>query len=258
MTAVGREVGIARVAPDAIQEWDSATGEPIAPAINLPRSVAHALLVPSGLEWNLRPGAEYPLHIADSRPIDDLIGMSRLLTQRGVDEIGGVKAVPPEEIATLFLRLAPEYPLDFPGRSRDPGARRDEILASLRATASRADETLPFKLDYLNWLIAAGESDATLFTQRGEILVRLGRESEAEADFSKALEQGATADVWERRGGAHADRGDPEIAIGDLSRLIDSKPPDEILWKAFVGRAIARRVVMSGISLARTYSRPSP
>jgi len=240
LTAVGREVGAARVEPDVIQEWDAATGEAIAPAVVLPRNVAHALLIPFGLEWALKPGADYPLRVADSRPLDDLIGMSRLMTLRSIDEMCGIAAIDPEEVCKLWLHLVSDYPADFPGWEGDKHVRRKLILESFQRTVGNAGDAPSVALDYLTWLIAAGKRDATLLAHRGALLARAGRDAEAEADFAKALELGATVAVWNRRGGVHADRGDPEIAIADFTNLIDSGPAKEILWRALLGRATAR------------------
>jgi WD40 repeat protein/tRNA A-37 threonylcarbamoyl transferase component Bud32/tetratricopeptide (TPR) repeat protein len=241
VTLVGRELGAARVEPDVVQEWDAATGEAIAPAVVLPHNVAHALLVPCGLGWAKKPGAGYPLRAPDSRPTDDLIGMSRLMTLRGIDDTGGIKVVETGEVFDLWLRLVSEYPADFPGWEGDKAARRAQILETLRRTVANSNEAPSVALDYLTWLFAAGERDAKLFAHRGAILARAGRDAEAEADFAKALELGATVEVWNRRGGVHTDRGDPEIAIADFSRVIDSSPAKGILlWRALVYRAMAR------------------
>jgi tetratricopeptide (TPR) repeat protein/tRNA A-37 threonylcarbamoyl transferase component Bud32 len=82
-----------------------------------------------------------------------------------------------------------------------------------------------------------GEEKADIFRSRGRARMKLGKYPEAAEDFTRALERGATADLYQSLGWAHLLSDAAKLAVRDFSRAIEMIPTSPGAW---IGRGVAQ------------------
>jgi tetratricopeptide (TPR) repeat protein len=128
----------------------------------------------------------------DDRPVEDLVLQAQLLAARRVDTTGNHTPLPARDLLAGWQTLKAKYPDSF-------ATRPTEVLAWHQQQAedcSAVGDWRPLTW-HLNRLLETAPERATLRSQRGGAMARLGRWPEAAADFTRAIELGAEGtDVW--------------------------------------------------------------
>jgi tetratricopeptide (TPR) repeat protein len=106
-------------------------------------------------------------------------------------------------------------------------ARRHHLHSQAQEAVTAYDQAL-----------AQGSANASVYRDRGEALLQLGRYDDALADFAKARQLAPDqplnelrARALEARGEAHADAGRLAEAAADFAAVMDLGEPDQTLWE---------------------------
>jgi WD40 repeat protein/tetratricopeptide (TPR) repeat protein len=203
-----------------IQEWDAATGEPVTP----PRSWRGGLLrrIPADLEW--RPAEATLEAAAATRPVDELLMTTRLLALRKVDERGGLLNLSRVEADRFWEQLSTKYPSDF-FRSKKAEMVRQSInrrAAEAKVAAeAEAAARVPDAIAAIGRLIEL-EDEPALRLRRANLFARQRQWADADADFDRAEALGLTFAVWSARSTTFLNRGQPDRALAECARVLDS------------------------------------
>jgi WD40 repeat protein/tetratricopeptide (TPR) repeat protein/tRNA A-37 threonylcarbamoyl transferase component Bud32 len=212
------------------QEWDAATGEAVTP----PRVWgANAQAMPPGAEG--QPGVHPLQSLAATLPVDELTMLTRLLSLRHVGPRGGILYDSPAQADRLWQEFATNHPEAF---FRSKKAAEFRRVARLRAeqtqAAAAADSAgkIPEAIDALSRLVEVDNEDPALFLRRANLFARQRQWAEADADFERAEKLGSTVDTWMARGSTLLSRGDPERALAEFTRVLDSGVSPQLVTRA--------------------------
>ena len=184
--------------------WDVATGQPLTPSLRkesdsfagrLNRSFSQSLstgfISGAADRFVIKSNGRFVIYdlSADTRPADDLMRMTRALSGRGINPLGNVESVPPQQWRQEWQRAKDELYERVLAAPRGEKWHRRQFANSDDAWAT---------LWHLDRLINAGKKEGELFQRRGTILARLHRHEDAVADFDAA--QALNVDVYVPRG----------------------------------------------------------
>jgi tetratricopeptide (TPR) repeat protein len=150
--------------------WDAATGELLSPSLEV-----------TSQDWDIA---------ADTRPVEELRLLARVLSGSRIDETGAYLPLEPDEFRSAWQELHTRG-------TGTVGCSADEALAWHRERARAAvSQNLPAAaLPHLDALIAAGAPEPGLHQWRGDQRAALGQWEGAVADLARAADLDP-ADPW--------------------------------------------------------------
>jgi WD40 repeat protein/tetratricopeptide (TPR) repeat protein len=220
-------------AGNRLRLWDAATGAAIGPellhshgdaAIHSASLGGGRLVTVAGAPGDHAGRWERPLR-PDDRPLPDLESLARLLSARRLGS--GGSSVPSEgkDLAPAWQALREKYAAEW-----SPPGERVRAWERRGAEECEGRGLWPGAAAHLGRLIEQAPG-GDLYARRARACLELRNWEQAQADYSKALEQDAgRADLWAGRAAAAAALGRWDQAVADCTEAINRKGDDADLY----------------------------